>query len=391
MCSSSTSETKLLQINLDKKFNTRVNADLKVVFAPKFVPIDDYQKQLIQALEQLGVQINGIDCHKRFLPSEIRKERPDIVHLHWLHTFFGAPRRLMNSPIYRYFGLAIAIFRSIQFLMGLAILKLMGIKIVWTAHNLRPHESFYPLLDQICTSFVAHFSDIIFAHCQEAKSILISEFRLKNTNKISVVPHGNYVKFYKNEISQQDARKSLNIPDSDLVFLFLGLIRPYKGIFELIEAFQHIEHDHIQLIIAGKPLNDELSERINQAISKLDNIRYFPGFVPNDQIQVYMNACDVGTLPYQNILTSGAAILMMSFGKACIAPSLGCIGEVLDSSGSFLYQLRDHKGLIQALQEAINNKGNLPSMGKYNRQRVEEWSWEYVAEKTLSIYQKCLR
>jgi len=60
-----------------------------------------------------------------------------------------------------------------------------------------------------------------------------------------------------------------------------------------------------------------------------------------------MNACDVVVFPYQEILTSGAVILAMSFGRACVAPRLGCIQDVLDDKGAFIYEPSNKAGLFK--------------------------------------------
>lgn len=60
----------------------------------------------------------------------------------------------------------------------------------------------------------------------------------------------------------------------------------------------------------------------------------------------YMKAADVMVLPYRDIINSGSAILGMSFGKAIIAPHLGCIPEILKSEGGILYDPNDKNGLL---------------------------------------------
>jgi glycosyltransferase involved in cell wall biosynthesis len=102
-----------------------------------------------------------------------------------------------------------------------------------------------------------------------------------------------------------------------------------------------------------------------------------------------MNACDVVVLPYRDIFTSGSVFLAMSFGRACIAPHKGCIGEVLDDSGAFLYD--SDEGLLQVLHYAIEKKADLPRMGKHNLQLAEQLlSWSNLAKMTLDVYQQCL-
>jgi len=96
--------------------------------------------------------------------------------------------------------------------------------------------------------------------------------------------------------------------------------------FGLLEAFKQLHHDEVQLVIAGKIWNDRLAEQIRQKTEGHNNIKFVPGFVPRRPNQVYMNACDVAVFPYRDVLTSGAVILAMSFGR-CIAPRMSAASE----------------------------------------------------------------
>jgi glycosyltransferase involved in cell wall biosynthesis len=165
-----------------------------------------------------------------------------------------------------------------------------------------------------------------------------------------------------------------------------------SGVPELIEAFKLIKDRSIQLVIAGKTYPDEVEQKIRVQIEGHENIHFHPGFVPDQQIQVFMNASDVVVLPYRNILTSGGVILAMSFAKACIAPRKCCLGEVLDNSGAFLYDLELEiiKSLETTIGLAIQNQSQLFCMGRYNRRKVEQWDWKLVARMTLNVYHQCL-
>jgi len=116
-----------------------------------------------------------------------------------------------------------------------------------------------------------------------------------------------------------------------------------------------------------------------------DRIRAFLQFVPAKDVQLYMNAADVVVLPFKDILTSGSALLAMSFGKAVIAPRLGCIPESLDSRGVFLYDHNEEEGLLKAIQQAT--LANLAAMGKYNYGRAKHLGWNVIGQKTCALYQ----
>ena len=365
-------QSRTRQVNHRNSKDNR--ADVQVIFRPYWLE-NPYQKLLIEQLVKLGVQIEAGSSSSSLMTGKV-----DILHLHWLHSFFAAPNTLKS------------LINTLKFIGKLVWLRLTGVKIVWTAHNLKDHENRYPFLDRICTTLVAKLAHAIIAHCQAAKCEIVTTLKLKNPDKIFVVPHGNYSGYYENKIERLEARRILGIPNSRFVFLFLGWIRPYKGVFDLLAAFKQLHSQELQLVLAGKTLNDdELTTQMRQKTAGHDNIKFIPGFVPDDQIQVYLNACDVVVFPYRDVLTSGAAILAMSFGKTCIAPRMGCIQEILDDSGAFLYDPDVEAGLFEAMNNAWQNSPDLLRMGEHNQKLADQWSWDIIAAKTLDVYLQCLR
>lgn len=351
---------------------------LKSVFMPMW-PQNPYHKLLIDYLDKLGVQVEGAGLGAIFLPTALTQWKPDILHLHETDYPLATAK---NSWV--------AASKVAVFLSELAIMKLMGVKIVWTAHDLKNHENKYPKLNFICTSFIARLAQKIFVHSETAKREVAQKFKLKSYAKFSIIPHGNYINYYENKVDQTEARKRLGISETAFVFLFLGQIRPYKGVPELIEAFNRLPYDDVRLVIAGKPSSEELNTLIAQTAATNHRVQFISGFVPDDKIQVYMNACDTVVMPYRDILTSGSVVLAMSFGKACISPRKGCIVDVLDDAGAFLYDSDAEAGLLQALELAVKKRAELPKMGDHNRALAEQWPWHQVADLTLDVYKDCM-
>ena len=184
----------------------------------------------------------------------------------------------------------------------------------------------------------------------------------------------------------------MGIPQTDINFLFLGEIRYYKGVLELIDAFQKLDSKNANLTIAGRPKNDTIVKQIKEKISGSENtIKLIPEFIPDDEMQLYINSADVMVFPYQDILTSGGIIMAMSFGKAIIAPYLGCISDTLDSSGSFLYGPSDKDGLLKAMRECVNSKSKMEAMGRHNFDLAKRLNWESIAKSTYKVYERCFQ
>ncbi|MBT9317283.1 glycosyltransferase family 4 protein [Leptothoe spongobia TAU-MAC 1115] len=354
---------------------------MKSLFIPRgSTENNPYQRQLADSLEELGVDIDYLSHQSFFLLKVFRIQKPHVLHFHWLHSF------IVKSNFIKSFT------SSLLFISQIFILRLFGSKIVWTVHNLKNHDNLYINLDKKVTSLFAKLSHRIIAHCDAAKKEIIREFGLHDDNKVCVIPHGNYISSYENIVGKTDSRKYLGLEDKDTVFLFLGLIRPYKGVLELIESFKLINDNRVKLLIVGKVWGDDLAfyKSVEEGCNSDPRISFIPGFVPNDRLQVYFNASDVVVFPYQNILTSGAVLLAMSFGKACIAPRLGCIAEALDDVGSFLYDVSDAHGLQKSIQLAIQEKEDLSSMGIHNLELSNQYNWPRISKITLDVYNLCI-
>ena len=205
--------------------------------------------------------------------------------------------------------------------------------------------------------------------------------------KISVVPHGHYIDNYRNKISKVQARKKLFISNRKIVFLYFGIIRPYKGIIYLINEFKKISDPEALLLIAGKTSTSYLEYELNKCCGENKQIRAYLQFVPDQEIEIYMNAADVVVLPFREILNSGSVVLAMSFAKAIIAPYMGDLPEVIDKNGGFLYNPNDKSGLFNAMNQALES--DLISMGRKNYNKIATSDWKDIAQKIYEIYQQC--
>lgn len=351
---------------------------LKVIFLPWWSR-NPYQQLLVTHLQALGVDVKTFSNNgKFFLTPEVIRWRPDIIHFHSLYPFY-----LSSNP------LAFAI-KLLAFFSQIIFLKLAGVRIVWTVHDLKNHENMQVRAERIYSIFLAIFADAIITHCVQAKQTVIKSFHIFNKGKVFVVSHPHYINYYENNIDRDTARKKLGITDANLIFLFLGLIRAYKGVPELIDAFKQLKQDKVYLVIAGKA-SQELTQQIQQQVQDCHEIKFIPGFVADEQLQIYMNACDAIVLPYRDILTSGSVILAMSFGRACVAPRKGCISEVVGDLGGFLYNPEETDSLLYAMKDAIQHNSQLQQIGDRNRRVVEQWSWDSFARTTLQIYQHRVR
>ncbi len=352
---------------------------MKIVFFCTFCG-SPYAELLANPLKNKGVhvEIEEKSFHFIFIPKIIREGKPDILHIHNLHYFF-----LGINELHRF-------IKFIIFVIQILILKIIGTKVVWTVHEwadrFRNGSNDIP---KGWSVIIGQIFDAIISHNTTTNNQIIKAFALGEEDKNFVIPHGNYI-CYKNTISQLDARKLLDISPDSPVFLLFGNIHRTKGFLEAIDAFKSLQKNQVYLLVVGYPAEEGIEEMIRDKIQGYENILFVSRRVENDEIQNYMNACDCVVLPHKVFTTSGTAILAMSFGKACIAPNDGYFRDVLDESGAFLFDSTQEYGLLHAMKLAIEKQDSLLDMGKHNFNLAEQCNWEYVAEETLNVYQKCL-
>src|SRR6185295_6566481 len=171
--------------------------------------------------------------------------------------------------------------------------------------------------------------------------------------RIFHVPHPSYRGAYEDHVSRLDARHELGLMPDELVLAVVGVIRPYKGLDELLEAWDRVDLDGPRrLLIAGAPSEqpgvDALIERAALDPRVLIDARK----IPADEMQLFLRAADVAVLPYRRALNSGALMLALTFGLPVIVPAGGGLAESVEPSFSRTFDSGDPASLVEALREA---------------------------------------
>jgi len=282
--------------------------------------------------------------------------------------------------------------KALLFLFQLLIIKSMGIKLIWTVHNLKQHENTYRDIEIRYTKKLIFFADKLIAHCPSAKTEIIKFFKFNNPDKIVIIPHGNFVPYYTNEMDRSTAQTQLNIGSEKLTFLFLGEVRYYKGILDLIDTFNALPADTARLIIAGRSNSEKLTNEICQNSDRNKNIITRFEYIPDQEIQIYINASDVMVFPYRDILTSGGIFLGMSFAKPIIAPRIGCIKDTFQSNPNcLLYEVNNPEGLYESVKYALANREKLVEIGVNNKKLANQYAWPIIGSRTAELYHDAIR
>ena len=335
-----------------------------------------YQVELEKSLRVLGVDVLCPPSLKTLYRHVLGgAEKIDVVHLHTLPSFAWSPLSLARYAL---------------FYCRLSRLRKLGVHLVWTVHNFQNHDSKHWLIeDYVGRHFSRQFYALI-VHGDAAKQIVESRWRGYVLDQLRVIPHGNYIRSYKNDVSSHEARALLGLDPSHLIFLFLGLIRPYKGVVEMVEAFKACADSNARLVIAGRPVCEAIRNEVEISIQGDSRMRFIPGHVNDANVQIYMNACDVVVLPYKRVFTSGTVVLAMSFGKPCIAPRVGGVPDMLDEDGAVFFNPEAEGDLERAFRKVVACPERLAGMGRHNVKRAAGWNWDGIGRATAAVYEQCV-
>ena len=138
--------------------------------------------------------------------------------------------------------------------------------------------------------------------------------------------------------------------------MFMGMVRPYKNIEILINAFINCNLANAQLLIVGKPQPFDYGKVLKEKASCCSNISFELQFIPNDEMYELLNLADILVMPYnkRSCLNSGAIYLAFSYGKTIIAPQIGTTLEFKNNiNDMYLYDYNEDEERIERLSEAM--------------------------------------
>lgn len=294
--------------------------------------------------------------------------RARIVHLHWPDLTF-----LTARP-------SVVLVRLLLFYGALAVARLRGARLVWTAHNLQPHEvRSTPALRRLEAWLMARNLDAIIVLSASAESRLRAALPALAHVPVHVVLHGHYRDEYAFADTRADARARLGLPDHVPVLLAFGQIRGYKGVDRLIDVLVAVPDD-VRLVIAGRAPADVVTD-LEEAAARDPRLVLDLRFLPDDDLARLIRAADLVVLPYGAVENSGSAILALSGGRPVLAPRAGALGDLEDLVGPEWLRLYDGdltpEHLAAALR-AVPQAGDAPDLSPLN--------WPPIGRATEGVY-----
>ena len=292
-----------------------------------------------------------------------RREHADVVHFQWLAVQHAD--RLLLPRGHR--------------------------PVVLTAHDVLPRE---PRTGQLAAQKrLYHAVDAVVVHSENGRDRLVHECDVPH-DKITVIPHGAFTHL------QDVAADAPALPpevdgaaaDGAPVVLFFGLLREYKGLDVLLEAWALARRaagpdDRAELWIAGMPRMDTTA--LHAAAREVGNVRFAERFINDPEAAALLQRADVVVLPYREIEQSGVLFSAMGMGKPMILSAVGGFPEVAAAGAAVLVPPGDPSALATTIARVLADPAERARVAAGARAAAAgRYSWSAVADAHEQLYRR---
>lgn len=250
-------------------------------------------------------------------------------------------------------------------------------------HNMIPHEP--SILDKLFAPFFVRHTDG-FVALSESVVQDINRFDHGTKPKTSY-PHPIY-DHYGEPMSKEEACQALYLNPENQYMLFFGLVRAYKGLDLLLDAFGKIKDQlpNLQLIIAGEFYEDEDKYRAQIANNGLtDRVIIKNEFIADADLRKYFGAADLIVQPYKSATQSGVTQVAFHFEKPMLVTNVGGLGEIVHDHKMGYAVEPNADAIAQALTDYYTHNRQ-PDYTSYLIKEKDKYSWSRLAESFVTIY-----
>jgi glycosyltransferase involved in cell wall biosynthesis len=303
-----------------------------------------YQRLLAEALRPLGVDAAFAQGYRRGLPFSrqvLARPRPDVLHLHWPTPYLRSDRTALRAAY------------CVRVLGDLALVQKAGIAVVWTVHNLVTHDTPTPRLERWFSGRLARLADRLIVHSTAAAEAVVSELGAL-PGKVAVIPHGPLAPAYGPSPPRAAARAALGLAPDVPIALFFGMIRPYKGVPNLLRAWTALgpRRGGALLLIAGEATDPNHAAEVEQLAAQTPGVRLALRRIGDDEIPTLMAAADLIVLPFEKSLTSGTVRLAQDYGLPFVVSRV--VGAAV-AGGAILAEDTRPEGLAEAIVRGLGS------------------------------------
>jgi len=298
--------------------------------------------------------INPLSYYKTV--KAIREWEPDLLIMRYWMSFF-APS---------------------QGFVGRHMLK--KTKVISILDNVVPHEKRF-----FDTPFTKYFLEGNHGFVVLSSSVGKDLLKIKSNAHYTTIPHPLYNHFGE-KIDKTLAETKLGLDHNKKNLLFFGLIREYKGLDILIDAFSALDQSY-QLIIAGEPYGSfEMYQNMIDKSPAKDRIKLFTRYIDDAEVPLFFSAADVTVLPYRTATQSGISAISFHFNIPLITTNVGGLNETVGQSGTGIVVNKAQSEFITAGIQQFFEENNCNYYINNIEKEKEKLSWKRFSEKLIEFY-----
>jgi glycosyltransferase involved in cell wall biosynthesis len=219
--------------------------------------------------------------------------------------------------------------------------------------------------------------DAVIVHTRQGAELLGSGPR------VHVIPHGAFDHLTRGT-GELPLPPELQAVEGPVVLCF-GVVRPYKGVDVLVEAFRSVEG--AELWVVGRPLGVSIEELRAPA-----NVRFVPRYVSDAELPAFFRRAELLVLPHRRVDVSGVLGAGLAFGKPMVLSDAGGFRELVEDHGAGrLVPPGDAPALAAAIGELLADRDKRARLAERARAAAAgPYSWDSIAERTLAVYREVL-
>lgn len=322
-------------------------------------------------------------------PRWLWRHRGEVtfLHFHWDRYFYDST---VSGPRLRE---CLSWLKLVYFALLLMLGRALGYRIIWTVHEVVPHEARNPRRDVLAGRLLARLSHALICHddatAHRAEAVLGIP-----SERFAVIPHGSYLGVYPEGRPRCAVRREFGYDDSVFVLLAFGNLRSYKRLDLLLDAFLSVPSPDVRLLITGQfewrfrdvEWEQRTVSQLRLAAAHDPRIRYRIERVPDEQVAELHGAADAAVFARTDGWTSGSLILALSQGVPVLAPRLPAYAELLGpEDAGWLYEPGSVPSLADTISRAARERAQVPAKVTEARRRAQQLAWDEIATATASV------
>lgn len=297
----------------------------------------------------------------KFRTFQMIKHRKD-VSLFWFHW---------PNSVWRDKNFILKFISVSRFMYHVYLANFLGYKLVWSVHNVMPHGEQNSKLEFLMRKFIAANFSLFVGHAKNTFKML--EKKKIVGKKYVLAVHGHYEEEYQ-DMNKEISRKAMGLADDEIIILIKSGGKNYESALKFSKVFDSLELKNIKLLVLGNK------------VSNNERVLFVSGFIPKEDLSSYIELSDFVALPYDDITTSGAYFLAITFGKPVIAKKLPFF---LEHGGSETCLLFDNYEELKAIFISLEKNEVY-----FDKQKVlffkDKFSWKESCENISNAFNNLL-